>query len=485
MELQEKILSIYNQFPNRTDFIVEIEEQKPVFYFCNSDGLKKSHLLAFYLGLKDCQFIPTDKKFILDKLEQLQDQDIQGFEKNIDNEEDQDTSDILASSYEDPPIIKLVNQIIINAVRNNASDIHFEGQNNNFIVRFRIDGQLTTYKRFPKNIQEAVLARLKIISDLNIAETRKPQDGRIHLKIGNRDIDIRVSIIPSVNGEKAVLRILEKTRQMFNLDNIGMPPEMLTIYRHYLFKPNGIILVTGPTGSGKTTTLYASLLEMDRENKNVLTIEDPVEYHIDNVTQVQVNPSINITFANAIRSFLRQDPDIIMVGEIRDQETAKAAVEAALTGHLVISTLHTNDAPTAAARLIDMEVEPFLISSSLLVVVGQRLVRKICPKCKTRIKAQDHIRNFFENAGLELDEYEKGQGCKDCFYTGYKGRIGVFEIMPINDPIRRLINKKASAFDIKKEATKYGYKTMFEHGYELIKQGITTAEEVIATTKSD
>jgi general secretion pathway protein E len=321
------------------------------------------------------------------------------------------------------------------------------------------------------------------MSMLDVAETRKPQDGRINIRVGNRNVDMRVSIMPSIFGEKAVLRILEKSKSLITLDGIGIPKEWLKKYRTYLSKPNGIILVTGPTGSGKTTTLYGSLLEMDRETKNILTIEDPVEYDIEGLTQVQVNPAVNLTFANALRAFLRQDPDIILVGEIRDEETAKAAIQASLTGHLVLSTLHTNDAPSAVARLTEMNIEPFLVSSSLLLVIAQRLVRKICPKCVVKVKADKEIKNFFEVEGLSIDEYYTGKGCEDCFYSGYKGRTAIFEFLEINDEIRKLVNRSASAFEIRNAAKEMGFKPMFEDGFRLVKEGITTPDEVIAITK--
>jgi general secretion pathway protein E len=291
--------------------------------------------------------------------------------------------------------------------------------------------------------------------------------------------------MPSVNGEKAVLRILERSTEFSTLQQAGLTDELHDRYRPYLERPNGIILVTGPTGSGKTTTLYASLLTMNRENKNILTVEDPVEYHIENITQVQVNLPADITFANAIRAFLRQDPDVILVGEIRDTETAEAAVQASLTGHLVLSTLHTNDAPTAVSRLIEMGVEPFLLSSSLLMVVGQRLVRKVCPNCGKRVKADETIRAIFAKAGHKIASYMKGTGCENCFHTGYRGRIGIFELLDINDDIRRLINRNASAFEIRDEARKFGFTTMFEHGVSLIRKSVTTPEELLSVTKAE
>lgn len=471
----------YLKFPDKSDFVPLMEDGNIVFLYADESGLQKSRFMSFSLGLNP-EYRKTDKHKVLEILESFG-----GDVGDVDEDNEEDLSDdeanILTSSYDDAPVIKLVNQIIIHAVKSGASDIHFEGRDGAFLIRIRVDGSLNTIKRYPKSVHEPILARIKVVGQLDVAETRRSQDGRINLKIGNRAIDIRVSTMPSINGEKAVLRILERSSDFVSLQQIGLDGQLYDRFRPYLDRPNGIILVTGPTGSGKTTTLYASLLAMNRENKNVVTIEDPVEYHIDNVTQVQMNPAVNLTFAAAIKTFLRQDPDIILVGEVRDNETAESAIQASLTGHLVLSTLHTNDSPTAIARLIEMEVEPFLISSSLLLVIGQRLVRKICPECCTIVKAEEFITNTFKKAGLDLHEYKKGKGCPHCFNTGYRGRIGVFELLEINDDLRRLINIRASAFEIREEARKNGFKTMFEYGAELVSKGITTPEEVLSVTR--
>lgn len=473
----------YLKFPDRSDFVPIIKDNGEVkFLYFGESGLKKARLLSLFADING-EFEEVERSMILEKLEEYFGDDVDEDYEDGDVHDLEDVSDILSASYEDAPVIKLVNQIIINSVKGGASDIHFESRENAFLVRFRIDGKLRTYKRYPKNLHDPVIARIKVMSMLDVAETRKPQDGRINIRVGNRNVDMRVSIMPSIFGEKAVLRILEKSKSLITLDGIGIPKEWLKKYRTYLSKPNGIILVTGPTGSGKTTTLYGSLLEMDRETKNILTIEDPVEYDIEGLTQVQVNPAVNLTFANALRAFLRQDPDIILVGEIRDEETAKAAIQASLTGHLVLSTLHTNDAPSAVARLTEMNIEPFLVSSSLLLVIAQRLVRKICPKCVVKVKADKEIKNFFEVEGLSIDEYYTGKGCEDCFYSGYKGRTAIFEFLEINDEIRKLVNRSASAFEIRNAAKEMGFKPMFEDGFRLVKEGITTPDEVIAITK--
>jgi len=482
----EKVLENYLKFPDRSDFVPVksgTEGNVSVLY-SGSTGLAKARFLTFYLGV-DAELVSSEKEKIFEILETLGG-DVSGEDYGSDDEVFEDgEGNILSASYDDAPIIKLVNQLMIQAVKNGASDIHFEGKDNSFAVRFRVDGKLSTIRQFPKKMQDSVIARIKVISSLDVAETRKPQDGRINMKIGNRTIDVRVSTVPSVTGEKAVLRILERSKSMATLEKVGMAGRNLDVYRAALKRPNGIILVTGPTGSGKTTTLYASLLELVSDDTNIVTIEDPVEYQMEKITQVQVNPAVNITFANAIRSFLRQDPDIILVGEIRDEETAQAAVQASLTGHLVLSTLHTNDAPTAVARLIDMNVEPFLISSSLLCTMGQRLVRKICPHCKTEVESDDYVKNYFAAEGFDLPKHYMGKGCEQCFNTGYKGRTGIFEIMTVNDPIRKMINDRASSSELMHEAKNHGYQRMFDYGYELVQAGTTTPWELIAVTRID
>lgn len=477
----EALKAAYLKFPDKSDFVPLEEDGKTVFLYADESGLRKSRFMSFSLGISP-EYRLADKHHVMEILETFGGEvgDVED-EENSDITEDE--ANILTASYDDAPVIKLVNQIIIHAVKSGASDIHFEGREGAFLIRIRVDGSLNTIKRYPKSVHDPILARIKVVGQLDVAETRRAQDGRINLKIGNRVIDIRVSTMPSINGEKAVLRILERSSDFVSLKQIGLDGDLYDKFRPYLDRPNGIILVTGPTGSGKTTTLYASLLAMNRENKNVVTIEDPVEYHIDNVTQVQMNAAVNLTFAAAIKTFLRQDPDIILVGEVRDNETAEAAIQASLTGHLVLSTLHTNDSPTAIARLIEMEVEPFLISSSLLIVIGQRLVRRVCPECSQTVAADDFIKSTFSRAGIVVDTYLKGKGCPHCFNTGYRGRVGVFEMLEITDDIRKLVNKRASAFEIREAARKNGFKTMFEYGAELVSKGITTPEEVLSVTR--
>lgn len=477
-----KITEEYLKYPERTSFAPDkAGDDKVIMLYSDSAGLERARHLAFVTGV-ETEYTETDKQKVLSVLETLESSRTEDFQGE--GQEIQDVDDILSASYEDAPIIRLVNSTVIKAVKSRASDIHFEGLTGKFAVRFRIDGKLTTIREFPKSLQESVIARIKVMSELDVAETRKAQDGRINLKIGGRDVDVRVSTVPSVTGEKAVLRILEKSKTNVTLETTGMPDSMLPDFRKMITRPNGIILVTGPTGSGKTTTLYSALSEMISDDTNIMTIEDPVEYHMEKITQVQVNRNVDITFASAVRAFLRQDPDIILIGEIRDTETAQAAIQASLTGHLVLSTLHTNNAPTAVARLLDMEVEPFLLSSSLVCVLGQRLVRKLCPYCKKEVPTEAYIRDFFKPAGNMPETIYEHVGCEKCMHTGYSGRTGVFEMAVVDDPMRRLINAKADASAIANQAMENGYKPFLYHGFELVSSGATSAGEIIAVIGS-
>ena len=387
---------------------------------------------------------------------------------------------------EEAPIVKLVNMLIVEAVQSNASDIHIEPEEKFMGVRYRIDGILRRRTFLPKDLQPAVISRLKIMSGLDIAEKRIPQDGRIIMKVANKDIDFRVSTCPTVHGENIVLRILDKSSVNIGLEKLGFPPRELELFKELIFQPYGIILVTGPTGSGKTTTLYSALQKINREEVNIMTVEDPVEYQFPRIRQVQVNVKAGLTFASALRSFLRQDPDVIMVGEIRDLETAEIAVQAALTGHLVLSTLHTNDSPSAFTRLIDMGVEPFLVSSSLLGVLAQRLVRKVCSKCKEEYTPSSAL---IKDLGLEGKvsesiKFVKGRGCKLCNSSGYKGRIGIFELLKVTPKIQELVLSRASADDIGKVAHQEGMRSLREAAIDKLLEGVTTPEEVMRVTQS-
>lgn len=387
---------------------------------------------------------------------------------------------------DEAPVIKLLNALLLEAVKERASDIHIEPYERELEVRFRVDGVLKKLLSPPKIIHEALISRIKILANLDIAEKRLPQDGRIRVVVGGKDIDIRVSIIPTFFGERAVLRILDRMKGIMSLEELGLNDRNLERFSSILTRSNGIILVTGPTGSGKTTTLYGSLLKIYSEEKNIITIEDPVEYQIKGVGQIQVNPKINLTFAAGLRSILRQDPDIIMVGEIRDRETAEIAIQASLTGHLVLSTLHTNDAPSALTRLVDMDIETFLIASSLTGVLAQRLVRKVCPYCRKAVKLSDDEENKLRALGYnDIKIVYKGEGCEHCRGKGYLGRTGIFELLIIDETIKNLILTKQDARTIKEKAVLSGMETLMDDGITKVKEGITTIEEVLRVTNQD
>ncbi|GAQ95491.1 type IV pilus assembly protein PilB [Thermodesulfovibrio aggregans] len=385
------------------------------------------------------------------------------------------------------PIINLANEIIINALKKRASDIHIEPHEKGVFVRYRIDGVLHNISNLSPKIKSPLTTRFKIMAHLDISERRLPQDGRIRLKFSGRDIDFRVSTLPVIHGEKIVLRILEKGSLQLDLTRLGFEKRSLDFFLEALNKPYGMILVTGPTGSGKTTTLYSALLKLNKPEVNIMTVEDPVEYSFPGINQVQVKEEIGLTFASALRAFLRQDPDIIMVGEIRDFETAEIAVKAALTGHLVLSTLHTNDAPSTITRLVNMGIEPFLISSSVILIVAQRLVRKLCPHCK---KEESYSKDYLIKAGFPEDKIDQikiygPKGCNQCNNTGYSGRVALYEVMPIKNEIKELILTGASEAEIKKEALKLGMITLRQSGIHKVMQGITSIDEVMRITFED
>ena len=386
---------------------------------------------------------------------------------------------------EDSPVVRLVNQIISNAVTVRASDIHFDPQEVELKIRYRVDGVLMTERTLPKHMQNVIVARLKIMANLNITESRIPQDGRIKLTVNFKPIDIRVSTLPSIYGEKIVMRILDLSNALDQLDKIGFTEDNEAAFKKMITKPNGIVLITGPTGSGKSSTLYAALNQLNEESVNIITIEDPVEYQLAGINQVQVNEAVGMTFATGLRSILRQDPDIVMVGEIRDYETAQIAIRASLTGHLVLSTLHTNSAVAALTRLIDMGVEPFLISSSLTGVVAQRLVRRVCRDCVETIEPTEREKEIFKHANMQIDMVQRGRGCGNCNNTGYRGRIAIHEVLPINDEIRRLIMTSASASKIRKYVKNEGILFLLDDGLKKVQQGLTTTEEVLRVATID
>ncbi len=380
------------------------------------------------------------------------------------------------------PIVKLVNMIITRAVEGRTSDIHIEPFENNVKVRYRIDGALTQVESLPRRIQPAVISRIKIMSRMNIAERRLPQDGRIKLRVSGRDIDLRVSTIPTIYGESIVMRILDSGTALTTLDHLGFPPGTVVQYDKLINTPYGMLLVTGPTGSGKTTTLYGSLNKINSDEKKIITVEDPIEYQIDGVNQIQIKPQIGLTFANGLRHIVRQDPDVIMVGEIRDVETAEIAIHSALTGHMVFSTLHTNDAPGAVTRLLDMGIEGFLVASSLIGVLAQRLVRVICPSCKEPFKPGQELIDKAEFFLNNIETYH-GSGCEDCRHTGYSGRTGIFELMVIDSEVRRLILDRASSDVIRENVVSKGMTLLRESGWNKVQEGITTIEEVLRVSQ--
>jgi general secretion pathway protein E len=386
---------------------------------------------------------------------------------------------------DEAPIIRLVNSLMSQSVKDRASDIHIEPFEREISVRFRVDGVLREIIKPPKRFQSSIISRVKIMAGLNIAEKRLPQDGRIRLKVAGKDIDVRVSTVPTTYGERIVMRLLDRSSVLRDLDTIGFNQRNLSIMNALIKKPHGIILVTGPTGSGKTSTLYACLAKINRPDLNILTIEDPVEYQLKGVGQVQVNAKIELSFANGLRSFLRQDPDVIMVGEIRDRETAEIAIQASLTGHLVLSTVHTNDSAGAVTRLVDMGVEPFLVASSLVGVLAQRLVRTICKECK---ESYAPTPQELTEIGLDpktVKEAWRGRGCPRCLDTGYQGRLGIYELMLVDDEIRQLVLKNVDASTIKNAARRKGLRSLREDGAEKVLAGITTTAEVARVTQED
>ena len=390
----------------------------------------------------------------------------------------------VAEAANQAPIIRFVDLVLQEAVKAKASDIHFEPFEDQFRIRYRIDGSLYEMAPPPKNLAPAVIARVKVMSALNIAERRLPQDGRIKTTIGGRAIDLRVSTLPTQFGESVVLRILDKTVVNLDLGNLSMQPDIMEGIRELVNRPNGVFIVTGPTGSGKTTTLYSALREVNTEDVKILTAEDPVEYEVEGIMQVPINHQVGLTFAAALRSFLRQDPDTIMVGEIRDLETAQIAVQASLTGHVVLSTLHTNDAPGAITRLIDMGLEPFLISAAVEGVLAQRLLRRVCKTCRTPFEPEQETVALLQVDPIEIanKRFYFGKGCPDCNKSGYKGRQGLFELMRVNDPLRDLITRKSPTLVLKQKSIEFGMRTLRDDGLRAIFDGQTTIDEVLKYT---
>ncbi|KPJ78747.1 MAG: type II secretion system protein GspE [Deltaproteobacteria bacterium SG8_13] len=469
------------------DFLRYIVAMNDPSYYQQLDDLVR------ILGINDYQVILSSKNAILSAINISYDFSRDSAEELVQNlEEDGGTiieeieqSADLMDDTSDAPIIKLVNHVISQSIKARASDIHIEPYQDSFKVRYRVDGILYDLLTPPKWIQPALISRIKVMAKLNIAEKRLPQDGRLDVKVSNQDIDVRVSTIPTSFGERVVMRLLNKTTSVIKLPDLGISSDRLNQLEELVKAPNGIILVTGPTGSGKTTTLYAVLMTIKKPDINIITVEDPIEYQIEGISQIQVNPKIDLTFARGLRSIVRQDPDVILIGEIRDLETAEIAVQSALTGHLVFSTLHTNDSASAITRLVDLGVEPFLISSSVNAVVAQRLVRVLCPECRQPYRPDDAaLRQIgIDPQHLQQEAFYQARGCDHCFQTGYRGRTGIFEIMEFDEQLKTLILKTFDANLIKKTARQNNMISLRQDGISKLTEGVTTIEEVFRVTQ--
>jgi len=481
------------QFMRECKFIpVSLEEdERLVLAMANPQDYSTLDTIRIYTGFQKLQVFLAPENAVLDLIEKFYGtqtstldrivEDLEGGDMGGEDLEDVEHLKDLAS---EAPVIRLVNLIMSRAVESRASDIHIEPFERDLKVRYRVDGVLSDEESPPKKLKAAIISRIKIMARLNIAERRLPQDGRIKIKVMGRDIDLRVSTLPTMYGESVVMRILDKSNtQIYDLKKLGFSSRMHEQFENLISRPHGIILVTGPTGSGKTTTLYAALTQINQPDKKIVTIEDPVEYQINGINQIHVNPKIGLTFAAGLRSIVRQDPDVIMVGEMRDLETAEIGIRAALTGHVVFSTLHTNDAPSAIARLVDMGAEDYLLASSILGVLAQRLIRVICPHCK---EEQPMEKSVLEEIGFPLDAKTRlyqGKGCKECGQTGFQGRVAIFELMLMDEEIRRLTIANADALELTKAAIKAGMITLRDDGFEKVKQGVTTISEVLRVTQ--
>ncbi len=449
--------------------------------------------LKLQLNLKDARPILAPKAEILSSINFIYDSSQDSAEQVLQDMHDENGDSIISVMQEagdllddtsDAPIIKLVNVMLSQAVKDKASDIHIEPTQKGLKIRYRLDGILYDMISPQKQIQSALISRIKVMADMNIAEKRLPQDGRIEIRIGDKNIDVRVSTIPTAFGERVVLRLLDKTKIFISVTDLGMPFERLSEFNDLINAAHGIFLVTGPTGSGKTTTLYAALSTINNTDKNIITIEDPIEYQLDGIGQIQVNPKIDLTFARGLRSIVRQDPDVILVGEIRDLETAEIAIQSALTGHLVFSTLHTNDSASAVTRLTDMGIEPFLVTSSVIAILAQRLVRVICPECKEEYQPDEQslAKVGITPEMLQGRKIYRGTGCQACLNTGYSGRTGIFELLIVNESIQNLILKTSDSNAIKHKAVEHGMITLRQNGAQKVLNGITTIEEVFRVT---
>lgn len=475
----------------RENRIIPLELKNNILKIAMADPHNRSAVESLEIALSARVHVYRGKSEDIDEyISRFYNREIQDITNIIDNIDDKgspgeegDDIGILKDLAAEAPIIKLVNLLIARSVDSRASDIHIEPFEDELKVRYRIDGVLHDVETTPKRLQAAIVSRIKIMSGLNIAERRLPQDGRIRIKVKDREIDLRVSTIPVLHGESIVMRILDKRATVIGLEELGFSNDIFHSFRQLIRKANGIILVTGPTGSGKTTTLYSALEKINSPDKKIITVEDPVEYQLKGVNQIQVRSKIGLNFANTLRHIVRQDPDIIMIGEIRDLETAEIAIQSALTGHLVFSTLHTNDAPSSITRLLDIGVESFLLSSTIRGILAQRLVRTICPNCREETSPpanfSDGMASFLSRSG----KFWRGKGCEQCLFTGYYGRKGIFELMMITDEIRKLIMEHSDSERLRDEARKGGMKTLHEDGADKVGRGETTLDEVLRVTQ--
>lgn len=430
---------------------------------------------------EDIQFVIgevfSEKANFEETLQELVEKEDEAEETQVEEE----SIDILRSQASDAPAVVFVNSLLVQAIQERASDIHIEPQEEDLRVRLRIDGMLREFPPANKRLQNGVIARTKILADLDIAERRVPQDGRVKFKIMGRSVDVRVSTMPGIYGEKIVLRILDKGSTSLNIDDLGVQPDLLVALKEATKRAHGMVLATGPTGSGKTTTLYSILNHVSTPSLNIITVEDPVEYRLSGITQVQAKPDVGLTFASALRSFLRQDPDVVMVGEMRDYETAEIAVKAALTGHLVLSTLHTNDAVATVVRLLNMGIDKYLIISSVSAIIAQRLVRRICLNCKKEADISDELKSSLQEQGLSVDDstFFQGEGCSQCSGTGYWGRMAIHEMLFMNDDIKEMITEEKPETEIKKVAESSGMRSLIQDGLIKAQKGLTTVDEVM------
>jgi len=460
-------------------------------HICASSMIQRA--LQKYYGASDALVPVDDAENEIDKEEELdtsEDELIVGddaFFSLIEEEDEEEEDEDLSMDLSNSPVVKLVNSVIADAVKRGASDIHFEPFEKFIRIRYRIDGVLHEIMRPSRKYRQAMVSRLKILGDMNIAEHNLPQDGRTKVRVGDRFVDMRLSTLPTLFGEKVEVRLLDRSMVQLNLDVLGFEEETLYQFRRGIKRPYGIVLVTGPSGSGKTTTLYSALTELNNVGVNIMTAENPVEFNLNGINQVQMNPDVGLTFAKALRAYLRQDPDIIMVGEIRDQETSEIAIRAALTGHLVLSTAHTNDAPSTINRLVDMGTEPYMLSTSLICICSQRLIRKVCSNCKTPVMVPNEA---IVEAGIDPERFKEitfyeGTGCSKCNQTGYKGRTGIYEVMQIDDEMRGLIEGDANSVELEKAALRKGMINLREAALRKLERGLTTFDEVIRETVSN